>query len=65
MIDKREWMKDQAASRLHAEQTVHSLVPLGPPSFDGYASSYYTTPMLFLNSELEQMRTVGLFLMLF
>lgn len=35
MIDKREWMKDQAASRLHAEQTVHSLFPLGPQSLTG------------------------------
>ena len=65
MIEKREWMKDQAVSRLHAEQTVDSLVPLGPPSFDGYASSYYTTPMLFMHFELEQIRIVGLFLMLF
>lgn len=50
MIDEREWMTDQAADRLHAEQTVHSLVPLGPPSFDEYACSCYISPVLFLNS---------------
>lgn len=50
MIDERDWMTDQAGGRLHAEQTVHSLAPLGPPSSDEYACGGSISPVSRLSS---------------